>query len=303
MATDEPTVVVVGAYNQGLTVTVPQLPVPGETVLGTEYMEGPGGKGSNQAVAAARLGVTAQFVGRIGDDRFGTAAGELWATENVATTHVTVDESAHTGVGLITVAEDGENAITVAPGANETLTPAHVEAAQEAIAQADVLLTQLEIPRPPVRRALELAHDHGVEAVLNPAPARSLPDELLGLVDVLIPNETEAKRIAGYEPDATVDPETLVGAVHERGPEAVVLTRGGNGVLIEAETTTRLAAADVSVVDTTGAGDAFCGAFAAERSRGATLVDAAAYARTAAGQSCTAYEVIPALPTRDELED
>ena len=302
MATDQPTVAVVGAYNQGLTVTVPRLPVPGETVLGADYMEGPGGKGSNQAVAAARLGATARFIGRIGDDRFGTAARELWATEEIDTTHVTVDDSEPTGVGLVTVAENGENAITVAPGANETLTAEHVEAAEDAIASADVLLTQLEITQAPVRRALELAADHGVEAVLNPAPARSLSDDLLSLVDVLVPNETEAKRLAGYEPDAAVDPERLAAAVHARGPTAVVVTLGGDGLVVKTDTTTRIAAADVSVVDTTGAGDAFCGAFAAERGRGASIVDAAASARTAAGQACTEYEVIPALPTREAID-
>lgn len=302
MATEEPTVAVVGAYNQGLTVTVPRLPVPGETVLGADYMEGPGGKGSNQAVAAARLGASARFIGRIGDDRFGTAATELWAEEGVDWAAVTVDERDHTGVGLITVTEDGENAITVAPGANEAFTSEHVTEAAERIRTADVLLTQLEIDQAPVMKALEIARKHGVETVLNPAPARSLSDDLLTHVDVLVPNETEAKRLAGYDPDATVPPETLAAEVHSRGPDTVVLTLGEDGVLVRAESTTHLPAAAVEIRDTTGAGDAFCGALAVERGRGMSLVQAAGFARTAAGLACTEYEVIPALPTRAEVE-
>jgi len=302
MATDsDPAVAVVGAYNQGLAMTVPAIPVPGETVTGVDYAEGPGGKGSNQAVAAARLDASVSFVGRVGDDRFGERARALWRREGIRAVVETVPEP--TGVGFVIVDEDGENAITVAPGANAALDGPAVEAAAGEIAAADVALTQLEIPDEPVAATLELAAQRDTEAILNPAPARELPEAILANADVLTPNRTEARTLAGYAPDADVPDERVAAALLDRGPDAVVLTRGGDGALVcTPERTVEVPAPSVEVVDTTGAGDAFNAGFAVARAEGADLSDAARFGTVVGGLACTDYEVIPALPDRTAVE-
>ena len=302
MATDPgPSLTVVGAYNQGLTMTVPEIPVPGETVTGEDYAEGPGGKGSNQAVAAARLGASVSFIGRVGDDRFGEQARALWRREGVRAVVETASEP--TGVGFVIVDEAGENAITVAPGANAALDGPAVRAAVGEITAADVVLTQLEIPNEPVVATLELAAEQGTEAILNPAPARELPEEILANVDVLTPNRTEARTLAGYAPDADVPDERVAAAVLELGPDAVVLTRGRDGALVRTpELTVEVPAPSVEVVDTTGAGDAFNAGFAVARAEGANLSDAARVGTVVGGLACTDYEVIPALPDRAVVE-
>lgn len=302
MATDsDPVVAVVGAYNQGLAMTVPEIPVPGETVTGADYTEGPGGKGSNQAVAAARLDASVSFVGRVGDDRFGEQARALWRREGVRAVVETVPKP--TGVGFVIVDEAGENAITVAPGANAALDGPGVEAAAGEIAAADVALTQLEIPDEPVAATLELAAERDTEAIVNPAPARELPETILANVDVLTPNRTEARTLVGYAPDADVPDERVAAAVLELGPEAVVLTRGGDGALVRTpERTVEVPAPSVEVVDTTGAGDAFNAGFAVARAEGAALPGAARVGTVVGGLACTDYEVIPALPDRAAVE-
>lgn len=298
-----PAVTVVGSYNHGLTMTVPTIPVPGETVLGSDFAEGVGGKGSNQAIAAARLGANASFVGRIGDDRFGDRAVALWEREGVDASAVDRLDDVHTGVGFVIVERDGENAITVAPGANARLDDEAVRASASSIAAADVLLCQLEVEDEPVAAAVEVAAEAGVEVVLNPAPARALPDSTLANVDVLTPNRTEARILAGRPPDADVDDEAIADELLERGPDAVVLTLGGDGALVAADgERVRVPPADVEVVDTTGAGDAFNGAFAVARGEGRDLVEATEFACAAGGRACTRYEVVPALPAREAIE-
>lgn len=300
-ATDEPAIAVVGAYNQGLAMTVPEIPVPGETVTGEDYVEGRGGKGSNQAVAAARLEGAVSFVGRVGDDRFGEQARALWRREGVQAVVETVSEP--TGVGFVIVDEAGENAITVAPGANATLDESAVRAAAPEIAAADVVLTQLEVPDEPVATTVEVAAERDTEAILNPAPARDLPNGVLADVDVLTPNRTEARTLAGYAPDADVSDDRVAAALLDRGPTAVVLTQGGDGALIcTAERTVSVPAPTVEVVDTTGAGDAFNAGFAVARAEGADLPAAARFGTVVGGLTCTDYEVIPALPDRETVE-
>ncbi|ERG88328.1 MAG: sugar kinase, ribokinase family [halophilic archaeon J07HX5] len=303
MVTDtaSPAVVVVGAYNHGVTMRVPAIPVPGETVTGDSYAEGPGGKGSNQAVAAARLGAAVSFVGRVGDDRFGEQARALWDREGVTAFVETVDKP--TGVGFVIVDETGENAITVAPGANDTLDGAAVRATADTVAAADVALVQLEIGDEPVATTVDLAAANSTETVLNPAPARTLPSAVLDRVDVLTPNRTEARALAGLAPDADVADETVAASLLDRGPDAVVLTQGAAGALVHTPSqTTTVPGPSVKVVDTTGAGDAFNAGFAVARAEGTTLADAARFGTVVGSLTCTGSEVIPALPDRATVE-
>ena len=299
-------VAVVGSYNHALTMSVESVPIPGETVLGEEFTEGVGGKGSNQAVAAARLGADAAFVGCIGTDRFGDDAVDLWGREGVDVTHVDRLGDTHTGVGFVVVDGDGENAISVAPGANDLLDAERVRTAGEAIRSADVLLCQLEVSDEPVVEAARIATEAGTTVVLNPAPARDVPEALLANVDVLTPNRSEGRVLAGYRPGADVADEDLLASLRTLGPEAVVLTLGGDGALVasgeEGESVDRVPAADVEVVDTTGAGDAFNAGFAVARGEGASVLDAARFACATGGLACTGFEVVPALPDRDAVE-
>ncbi|MFN2182802.1 MAG: ribokinase, partial [Anaerolineae bacterium] len=202
-----PRIAVAGSLNMDLVVRSPRIPRPGETIIGGEYRHVPGGKGANQAVAAARLGAQVAMVGRLGRDAFGDQLRNNLAAGGVDTSFVVQDAGIATGVALIVVDDAGQNSIVVAPGANMRLSPADIDAAAQAIAGADALLLQLESPLDAVIRAAEVAHDHGVTVILNPAPARPLPPHLLALVDVLIPNESEAALLTGLPVDSQSEAE------------------------------------------------------------------------------------------------
>jgi len=297
-----PRVAVVGSYNHGLSMAVDSLPTPGETVLGGDFAEGVGGKGSNQAVGAARLGAAVSFVGCIGDDRFGDGAVELWDEEGVAVDHVRRTDDAHTGVGFVVVDDDGENAISVAPGANGHLSPADVRAAREPIRSADVLLCQLETDLDPVIEAARIADDAGTEVILNPAPARELPETLLDHVDVLTPNRGEACVLSGRDPTAEVSESALLDSLSEFGVETTVLTLGDGGAIVDDGAREHVDAVDVEVVDTTGAGDAFNAGVAVARAEGRSIVAASRFGCVCGGLSCTTFEVVPALPDREAVD-
>lgn len=303
MSTDGPRIGVVGSYNHGLTVSTPTIPVPGETVLGSDFQEGVGGKGSNQAVAAARLGAETTFVGRVGEDQFGDDAIELWEREGVDHAHVDRVAGVHTGVGFVIVDDEGENAIVVAPGANGDVDTRDVQEAAADLRDCDVLLCQLETETEPVRATMELAEEAGIAGVLNPAPARELDDELLGAVSYLTPNRTEARILTGHSPDADVDDEAIAAELLDRGVSTVVLTQGEDGALVVTpDETVSVSAPDVEVVDTTGAGDAFNAGFAVAIAEGRGPVGAARFGCRTGALACTAYEVVPALPDRDAIE-
>ncbi len=305
MATDDgaPRVAVVGSYNHGLSMAVDSFPAPGETVLGDDFAEGVGGKGSNQAVGAARLGAATDFVGCVGVDRFGDEAIELWDAEGVGADHVRRTDATHTGVGFVIVDDDGENAISVAPGANARLSAADVRDAAGIIRAADVLLCQLETGLEPVAAAAEIAADAETETILNPAPARALPDSLLANVDVLTPNRGEAAVLAGDGPTAETPPSDLLDALSGGDAPATALTLGGDGAVVDGTgTRAHVDAADVEVVDTTGGGDAFNAGMAVARAEGRSLVDAVRFGCACGGLACTAFEVVPALPTRPAVE-
>ncbi|MGC4153324.1 MAG: ribokinase [Propionicimonas sp.] len=292
-------VAVVGSYGVGLTMRVNRMPAGGETLSDGVFSTGHGGKGSNQAVAAARLGAEVSLLTAVGADTFGTVACELWRDEGVKATILTT--GAATMVGVILVEPSGENRIVIAPGALAELSPADVDAFASEIAAADILVTGFEIPVPVARRALQIARSHGVRTLLNPAPAVPLDAELWELVDVLTPNQSEAAVLTG-EPVAT--PDACADAIRARFAGVAVLTLGGEGCLLDTPDGTRTRVPAVrprQVVDTTGAGDAFTGAFAVALARGDELVDAVRYATAAGAHAVATAEVIPSLARPSDI--
>lgn len=304
MANTDPRVAVVGSYNTGLTMSVPRFPVPGETVMGSDYQEGVGGKGSNQAIGAARLGAEAVFVGRVGTDRHAEAAFDRWEREGVDTEYVRRTDEAHTGVGVVLVDEAGENEIAVAPGANHEFSAADVRDAASAIERCDVLLVQLEVQDDVVRKALAVAADAGLTTVLNPAPARELPADLLESVDFLTPNRGEARILAGFGPDEAVSDDRLAAELRETGVGTVAITLGEDGALVQGpDREERVPTPSVDVVDTTGAGDAFNAGLAVALAEGRDPVDAVRFGCIAGALSTTEMEVVPGLPDRETVEE
>ncbi len=292
-----PRVVVVGSANTDMVTRVPRLPVPGETLLGGAFAIAPGGKGANQAVAAARLGAVVTFVGCVGTDSFGDLLVLNLENEGISTEYVTRDPDAATGVALITVDEEfGENTIVVAPGANAKLSPPLIDLAAAAIRSADVLLCQLEIPMETVHAALQMARSAGVLTILNPAPAQFLSDELLSLVSVLTPNQTEAAQML----NADFDPSAAAIHLRQRGAGNVVVTLGAAGArVVSASGNSSVPAfTPAEVVDTTAAGDCFTGALAVALGEGQTLEQAVHFANAAASLSVESQGAQPSLPNR-----
>jgi ribokinase len=289
-------IVVVGSFNMDLTTYMERLPRPGETVHGRRFVTGPGGKGSNQAVAAARLGAEVTFVGRVGMDGFGDTAIQTWQAEGINTRYVVRDSENATGVAPIFVDDSGENCIVVALGANLAVSPADVDAASDVIAQADVLVVQLEIDLNTVAHALRVAKQHGVRTILNPAPAAQLPESTLALADYLTPNETELETLLGSVPDdlrqaVKLPQQTLVMTAGARGARWATQSDSGDVPTYK-----------VQVVDTTGAGDAFNAGLAVALAEGKALTDAIAFANATAAMCVTRPGTAPSMPQRAEVE-
>jgi ribokinase len=262
-----------------------------------------GGKGANQAVAAARLGAQVTLVARVGKDLFGGRAVRDIAASGVNTDYIVRDPDAPSGVALICVAESGENSIVVAPGANDRLSPEDVDAALPAIRAADVVVLQLEIPLGTVAHAIRVAKGEGKPVILNPAPARSLPKGFLEAVDVITPNEIEAAMLLGILADAEVDPQSAGRAILDLGVKSAVLTLGDQGAaVVTREGATCVRALSVEPVDTTAAGDCFTGALACALAEGRSLEDAARFAATAASISVTRFGAQTSMPTRAEVD-
>ena len=288
-----PTIAVLGSANLDIVVPVPHHPVTGETVLGGDHALIPGGKGANQAVAAARLGGSVSFVGRVGDDDAGETLRSSLEADGVDTTHLRTDSEAPSGIALIGVDADGDNAIVVSPGTNARVGPEDVQAAKATIAGAAVVLLQLEVPTGAVVAAARAATG---TVVLNPAPAAPLPDGLLDRVDVLVPNALELAQLADTQPDAAVD--ALIAMARSLPTATVIVTRGARGALLVTPDDHReVAAPSVRVVDTTGAGDSFCGALAEALARDATLLEAVERAVVAGAVTATRHGAQPAMPT------
>jgi ribokinase len=297
-----PRITVVGSYATGLTMRVERQPSPGETLLGTGYRVDYGGKGSNQAVGCVRLGAQVSFVARIGKDAFGEMALGLYRDEGIDVAHVVQTAGAPTGVGFIIVDADGNNCITIDPGANELLTAADVSHSKAAFDEAAVVLTQLEIPVAAAEAAMAYGRARGAVTILNPAPVRPLPESVLQLVDILTPNQSEARVLAGRSLDEVTDTEEIARELIGRGVKQVVMTLGEEGALIvTASSSQHVPALRVSAVDTTGAGDAFNAGLAIALACGAGLEDAVQFAVVTGGLAVTKEGVIPSLPHRGEV--
>ena len=298
-----PKVCVVGSYNTDLAVRTPRIPVQGETILGSGFVTGPGGKGGNQAVAAVRLGADVSMIVKLGSDSFGDIAANNLIGEGIHSDFILRSPDAPTGVAFIIVDQQGENVIVVAPGANNSLAPADIELARELISSSDVLLVQLEIPIETVEAAIQLAHSAGVKVILNPAPGQKLSSQLLKCVDVLTPNETEAQIISGKTVTNLKEAQEAAQILLQAGVGAVVMTLGDEGALITtSEGSQHVRGTKVQVVDTTGAGDSFSGALAVALAEGNDLKKATVFANTAASIQVTRFGTAPAMPFREEVQ-
>jgi ribokinase len=295
-------IVVVGSSNTDMVVRVSSLPRPGETVTGGTFFTARGGKGANQAVAAARAGGSVVLIACVGDDALGEETLAALSAEGIAVDDVRRTAGAPTGVALIFVDERGENSIAVAPGANALLAPEQVAPCAALLSPGDVLLTQLETPLESVRAAVRAASDAGARVILNPAPARDLPDELLVLVSVLTPNEAEAARLAGVPVGEEHGLEAAATALLRRGVGAVVITLGAAGAYVATtERRETIPGYRVQARDTTGAGDVFNGALAVALADQMPLGEAVRFANAAAAISVTRDGAQPAAPRRAEI--
>ncbi len=293
-----PTIVIVGSLNMDLVARAPRHPQPGETLIGTHFQTFPGGKGANQAVAAARLGARVRMIGRVGVDAFGDALLAAVQGDGVDTTFVQRDPAAPTGVALITLDAQGQNTIVVAPGANMAVRADDVMRAADVFVGADVLLMPLECPLEAVLAATRLARDHGVRVALNPAPARPLPDELLTQIDYLLPNRHELQTLARGETDIAAAAAQL----QQQGVANIVVTLGEQGAaLISGGRYAHVPAFQVPVVDTVAAGDAFAAAFCVALAEGCDPLTAVRWGNAAGALTVTRAGAQPSLPTRAEV--
>lgn len=298
---DAPELLVVGSANADLVTAVDRHPSAGETVLGSDLAVHPGGKGANQAVAAARLGARAGLLARVGDDAHGRLLVDSLAAAGVDTSSVR-SGGAPTGVALITVGPSGDNTIVVSPGANHRLTPQDVADARELLAGASVVSLQLEIPLETVAAAARAAHSAGTRVVLNPSPPAPLPAEVLAACDPLVVNEHEARFLLGDAVGDADDPAAWAGALRELGPRSVVVTLGASGALLHGpDGVLHVPSPPVSAVDTTGAGDAFTGALAWRLGAGDSLQDAVRFAVRVGAASVTQAGAQSSFPTAAEL--
>lgn len=298
-----PKILVIGSSNTDMVVRAGRLPRPGETVLGGTFFMNPGGKGANQAVAAARLGGQVAFVCKTGDDLFGSEARRLFREEGIDTSHLLTDPSAPSGVALITVDRQAENCIVVAPGANANLTPDDLRRAASAFEQADIVLLQLEIPMETVEQAALTACATGKRVILNPAPATAIPARLLAALDLITPNETEAEAITGIRIADRRTADEAARRLAATGAKQVVITLGAQGALVyEAGQSRIVEGYPVRAVDTTAAGDVFNGALVVALAEGKPLAEAARFACKAAAISVTRPGAQGSIPTRAEVE-
>ncbi|HEX2790005.1 MAG TPA: ribokinase [Steroidobacteraceae bacterium] len=296
-------IVIVGSSGTDMIIKLDRIPRPGETLLGGEFHVTGGGKGANQAVSAARAGGNVAFVARVGQDEFGEQAIAAFVKERINVDHVYRDRKVSTGVALIFVDQQGENSIGVAPGANARLSPADVKKCRKIFTGASVMVVQLEIPLDTVQTAALLAAQSGARVILNPAPARPLPDELLRHVSILTPNETEAELLTGIRVDNDSTAAKAAAVLRARGVQTVILTLGARGALLASDESTQIVAGfKVKPIDTTGAGDVFNGALAVALAEEKALKDAVRFANAAAAISVTRLGAQPSAPVRRAIE-
>jgi ribokinase len=295
-------IVVVGSANTDMILKCERLPRAGETILGGEFAIAAGGKGANQAVAAARLGAEVTFVARLGRDWMGNQALDNYRAEGINCDYITRDDQASSGVALIMVDAQAENLIGVSPGANAMLKPEHIVQAEDAIRRASIMMVQLEIPLDTVESAIRLARKHDVRVILNPAPARQLPASLIQDV-ILTPNETEAGIVSGVDTTISTGVANAARRLLDQGAHQVVITLGEHGVMLATrDRVEAIPAFHVQAVDTTAAGDAFNGGLACALARGDGLPEAIRFASAVAALSVTRFGAQASLPTRNEVE-
>jgi ribokinase len=290
-------IVVLGSVNMDLVVRCERLPSPGETVRGSDLRRWPGGKGANQAVAAARMGAVVDFIGCVGDDDLGREAVAVLRAEGVGLAHLEVISGVPTGVAMIAVDGQGENTIVLSAGANGRVSASHVRAAAGLIEDASLLVCQLEVPLDAIEEAVGIARGAGVPVLLNPAPASPLPKQLLEAVDYLVPNETEGATLA---PSAGGHEDTVL-ALRRLGPRHVLMTLGADGVMVLGDDISVVPAQRVRAIDTTGAGDTFVGVLSAALADGQSLLSAVDRAVRAAALSVTREGAMSAMPRLDEF--
>ena len=297
-----PKIVVVGSSNTDMVIKLDRIPRPGETIIGGDFIMAAGGKGANQAVAAARLGGEVTFVARVGADIFGKQAIQNFQEEGINTDFIVEDQEHPSGVALIFVDQKGENSIAVASGANGRLSQQDVTVAKVKFEEAEVLLLQLETPIETVRYAARMAAENGVKVILNPAPARELDDALLSYITVLTPNESETELLTGVKVEGEESARVAAQHLRSRGVANVIITLGAQGSLIVTEDlSVMVPTKQVQAVDTTAAGDAFNGALACAIAVGKPLEEAARFANLAGALSATRMGAQPSMPSHDEL--
>jgi len=294
-------ITIVGSLNMDLVVTTPRIPALGETILGSGFFTAPGGKGANQAVAAAKLGGMVSMVGCVGDDLFGRELQQNLAANGVNIEHVRLLENTPTGIAMITV-KDGDNSIIVDPGANAGLTPAMIEGVEDLIKESFIVVIQLEIPLDTVEKAIWLAKKHGVKVLLNPAPARDIPAEILKQVDIITPNAKECEILTGMAVNCVEDAKAALRVLKGKGIPQVLITLGAGGVVYNSsEVIVHKPAFCVRAVDTTAAGDAFTGAFAVALTEGKNIDEAVEFAAIAGALAVTKSGAQKSLPSKEEI--
>jgi ribokinase len=295
-------IVVIGSCNTDMVVKTDKLPIPGETVLGGEFMMNQGGKGANQAVAVARLGGNVTFISKIGNDLFGKQFIEMFDEENINTDYIFSDPHHPSGVALIMVDTTGENCIVVASGANGTLSSHDIDKAKNIIESADILLMQLEIPMETVEYAAKMAHEKGIKVILNPAPAAFLSNELLECLYAIVPNKTEAEMLSGIKVTDWTSAKQAADIISAKGVDIVVITLGSKGALIkENGSYYEVPVEKIKAIDTTAAGDTFCGTFCVGLSEELSTIEAVKMANKAAGITVTREGAQSSIPYRKEL--
>ncbi|WP_313641044.1 ribokinase [Paenibacillus sp. FSL K6-0276] len=296
-------IVVIGSLNMDMVVRTNRAPNAGETLIGQVFALSPGGKGANQAVAAARLGAEVSMIGRVGKDPFGSEMLEIIRQEGIHIEHISVSESQATGVASIVIEEDGENRIIVVPGANIDLSVENIQALESVISQAEMIVMQLEMDLAMTEHAIAIAHRHGIPVILNPAPARVLKDEMLGQVSYLTPNETEAGILTGMTVDSLENAEQAARILLQKGVQNVIVTLGSKGALIvNAEGAKSVPGFPVKAIDTVAAGDSFNGALAQQLVLGKTLEEAVSFANAVGALAVGKEGAIPSLPLLSEVE-
>jgi ribokinase len=303
MAKQGKPIVVVGSSNMDLVAKAPRIPVTGETLTGTDFFMLPGGKGANQAVAAAKLGAEVVFVAKLGKDVFASKSLENFKGVNINTKHIEQIDGVPSGIAIIAVDDDGQNIIIVVPGANGKLMPADVNKAESDIANAAIVVCQLEVPIETVEQAARIANENNVPFILDPAPARELSDELLSMVDIIKPNETEAEILTGIKVTDQASAAKAADVLLAKGVETVIITLGEKGLMFATKDGKEMIANNkVKAVDSTAAGDAFTGSLAYGLANGESLKEAAVYANAVAAISVTRFGAQSSMPTKEEVD-